>query len=152
MDPIDREIVRLLQEDATLSVREIGELVGLTSTPCWRRIRNLEESGVLAKRVALVDPAKVNLAVTALVFIRTSEHSKDWLDRFIAGIDRFPEIVEALRTSGEIDYLLKVVVPDIAAYDSFYQRLIEEVDLSDVRSTFVMEPIKYTTALPLHYT
>ena len=151
MDLVDQEILRLLQEDASLSVREIGEAVGLSSTPCWRRIRNLEDSGVLAKRVAIVDPLKVNLAVSALVFIRTNEHNRDWLDRFIAGIVRFPEVVEAYRTSGEIDYLLKVVVPDIAAYDEFYKRLIEEVDLYDVRSTFVMEPIKHTTALPLHY-
>lgn len=151
VDQIDQEIVRLLQEDATRSVREIGEVVGLSTTPCWRRIRNLEDAGVLGRRVALVDPAKVNLAVSALVFIRTNEHSRDWLDRFIAGIDRFPEVVEAYRTSGEIDYLLKVMVPDIAAYDEFYKRLIEEVDLYDVRSTFVMESIKHTTALPLHY-
>lgn len=151
MDPIDREILRLLQEDASLSVREVGEAVGLSSTPCWRRIRNLEDAGVLSKRVALVDPSKVNLAITALVFIRTNEHNKDWLDRFVAGIDRFPEVVEAYRTSGEIDYLLKVMVPDIAAYDEFYKRLIEEVDLYDVRSTFVMESIKHTTAVPLHY-
>ncbi len=151
MDQIDREIVRLLQADATLSVREIGEQVGLSPTPCWRRIRNLEESGVLAGRVALVDPSKVNLAVTALVLIRTNEHNREWLDQFLAGIDRFGEVVEAYRTSGEIDYLLKVMVPDIAAYDAFYKRLIEEVDLYDVRTTFVMEQMKHTTALPLHY-
>ncbi len=151
MDQIDREIVRLLQADATLSVREIGEQVGLSATPCWRRIRNLEESGVLAGRVALVDPSKVNLAVTALVLVRTNEHNRVWLDQFLAGIDSFPEVVEAYRTSGEIDYLLKVMVPDIVAYDAFYQRLIEEVDLYDVRTTFVMEQMKHTTALPLHY-
>ncbi len=151
MDQIDQEIVRLLQADATLSVREIGEQVGLSPTPCWRRIRNLEESGVLAGRVALVDPSKVNLAVTALVLIRTNAHNREWLDQFLTGIDRFPEVVEAYRTSGEIDYLLKVMVPDIAAYDAFYQRLIEEVDLYDVRTTFVMERMKHTTALPLHY-
>lgn len=151
MDQVDREIVRLLQADATLSVREIGEQVGLSPTPCWRRIRNLEEAGVIVGRVALVDPTKVNLAVTALVLVRTNEHNRVWLDQFLAGIDRFPEVVEAYRTSGEIDYLLKVMVPDITAYDDFYQRLIEEVDLYDVRTTFVMEQMKHTTALPLRY-
>lgn len=132
-------------------MREIGEIVGLSTTPCWRRIRNLEESGVLTARVALVDPLKVNLAVSALVLIRTNEHNRRWLEAFVDGIDRFPEVVEAYRTSGEVDYLLKVLVPDIAAYDAFYKRLIEEVDLYDVRTTFVLEHIKQTTALPLHY-
>lgn len=151
MDKVDREIVRLLQTDATMSVREIGDAVGLSATPCWRRIRNLEESGVLTNRVTLVDPAKVNLAVTALVLVRTNEHNRQWLDQFLAGVEQFPEVVEAYRTSGEIDYLLKVMVPDIAAYDAFYKRLIEDVDLYDVRTTFVMEQLKHTTALPLHY-
>ena len=141
----------MLQADASLSVREIGERVGLSATPCWRRIKNLEDSGVLRSRVALVDPARVNLAVSALVLIRTNEHNREWLGDFIAGIERLPEVVEAYRTSGEIDYLLKVRVPDIAAYDEFYKRLIEEVDLYDVRTTFIMEEIKHTTALPLDY-
>ena len=152
MDPLDREIVQLLQQDATLSVREVGEAVGLSTTPCWRRIQALEKSGVIDRRVAIVDPVKVNLSVSALVLVRTNEHNKDWLDRFVAAIDQFPEIIEAYRTSGEIDYLLKVMVPDIAAYDEFYKKLIEQVDLYNVRTTFIMEPIKHTTALPLHYT
>ena len=152
MDPLDREIVQLLQQDATLSVREVGEVVGLSTTPCWRRIQALEKSGVIDRRVAIVDPVKVNLSVSALVLVRTNEHNKDWLDRFVAAIDQFPEIIEAYRTSGEIDYLLKVMVPDIAAYDEFYKKLIEQVDLYNVRTTFIMEPIKHTTALPLHYT
>ncbi|MEM8746652.1 MAG: Lrp/AsnC family transcriptional regulator [Actinomycetota bacterium] len=152
LDEIDRHILQLLQRDASLSVREIGEQVGLSATPCWRRIRHLEESGVITRRVAVIDPATVNLAVTALVLIRTNEHNRAWLADFVAGIDRFDEVVEAYRTSGEIDYLLKVRVPDIAAYDAFYQRLIEEVDLYDVRTTFVMEEIKSTTEIPLRYT
>lgn len=151
MDQIDREIIQLLQSDASLSVREIGERVGLSPTPCWRRIRNLEDEGVIVGRVALVDPARVNLGVSALVFIKTNEHNRQWLARFIAGIERLPEVVEAYRTSGEVDYVLKVRVPDIAAYDQFYKRLIEEVDLYDVRTTFVMEEMKHTTALPLDY-
>jgi len=151
VDPLDQEILRILQTDASLSLREVGEQVGLSSTPCWRRIRNLEERGVIAHRVVLVDPESVNLGVTAIVQVRTNDHSSTWLDQFRLGIDSFPEVVEAYRTSGEVDYMLKVVVPDIAAYDAFYKRLIEEVDLYDVRSTFVMERMKHTTALPLHY-
>ena len=151
MDPIDREIVRLLQQDGSLSARELGEAVGLTATPCWRRVQNLERSGVLRGRVALVDPASVGLGVTVLVHIRTNDHSAAWLEQFSTGIADMPEIVEAYRTSGEIDYVLRVVVPDIAAYDRFYKRLIERVDLYDVRSTFVMEEMKRTTALPLDY-
>lgn len=151
VDPIDQEILRLLQTDASLSVREVGDHVGLSSTPCWRRIKNLEERGIIDRRVVLVDPETVNLGVTAIVQVRTNDHSSTWLDQFRQGIDGFPEVVEAYRTSGEVDYMLKVVVPDIAAYDAFYKRLIEEVDLYDVRSTFVMERMKHTTALPLHY-
>ena len=151
MDDLDRQIIQLLQDDASLSVREVGDVVGLSPTPCWRRIKNLEETGVITHRVALVDPAKVNLDVSALVLIRTNEHNKDWLARFVAGIEQLPEVVEAYRTSGEIDYLLKVRVPDIAAYDAFYKRLIEEVDLYDVRTTFIMEEMKHTTSLPLDY-
>lgn len=141
----------LLQEDADRSVREIADLVGLTATPCWRRIQRLENEGVITGRVALVDPAAVNVGVTVLVEIRTNRHSADWLAAFRDGIESFPEIVEAYRMSGEIDYLLKVVVPDIAAYDDFYRRLIEVVDLYDVRSSFAMERMKVTTALPLTY-
>ncbi len=151
MDEVDRQIIQLLQADASLSVREVGDRVGLSATPCWRRIKNLEDAGILTGRVALVDPTSVNLNVTALVLIRTNEHSKAWLGRFIDGIERLPEVVEAYRTSGEVDYLLKVRVPDIAAYDEFYKRLIEEVDLYDVRTTFVMEEIKHSTAVPLDY-
>ena len=151
MDELDREIVLLLQQDGTLSARELGDAIGLTPTPCWRRVRALEESGVIARRVALVDPASVNLRVTALVNIRTNNHGPDWIDEFQAALDAFPEIVEAYRTSGDIDYTLKVMVPSIDAYDGFYKRLIAAVDLYDVRSIFVMEEMKRTTALPLDH-
>lgn len=106
---------------------------------------------MLTGRVALVNPAAVNLGVTALVNIRTNDHSSAWVERFQAAIEQFPEIVEAFRTSGDIDYLLKVLVPDIGAYDSFYKRLIDAIDLYDVRTIFVMEELKHTTALPLDY-
>jgi len=141
----------LLQEDAALTARELAEHVGLTPTPCWRRVQNLEAAGVITGRVALVDPTAVNLGVTALVQVRTNDHSSNWLNRFQAAIDQLPEIVEAYRTSGEIDYMLRVVVPSIDAYDAFYRRLIELVDLYDVRTIFVMEKMKQTTALPLDY-
>ncbi|MFK8022451.1 MAG: Lrp/AsnC family transcriptional regulator [Ilumatobacter sp.] len=151
MDQVDQDIVRFLQEDGSLSARELGDLVGLTPTPCWRRVRALEESGVITGRVALVDPAAVNLDVTALVNIRTNDHSSAWVDTFQAALDRFPEIVDAFRTSGDTDYVVKVMVPSIAAYDRFYKRLIDAVDLYDVRTVFVMEEMKRTTALPLDY-
>lgn len=151
VDELDREIVLLLQQDGTLSARELGDAVGLTPTPCWRRVRALEESGVIERRVALIDPASVNLRVTALVNIRTNNHGPEWIDEFQAALDSFPEIVEAYRTSGDIDYTLKVMVPSIDAYDGFYKRLIAAVDLYDVRSIFVMEEMKRTTALPLDH-
>ena len=151
VDEIDRDIVRLLQVDGALSARELGDQVGLTATPCWRRVRALEDSGVITARVAIVDPRSVNLDVAALVNIRTNDHSSAWIESFRAAVASFPEIVEAYRTSGDIDYTLKVMVPSIAAYDDFYKRLIDAVSLYDVRTIFVMEQIKHTTALPLDY-
>jgi Lrp/AsnC family transcriptional regulator len=149
VDELDREIVRLLQHDGSLSARQIGDAIGLTATPCWRRIRALEDSGVITGRVALVDPASIDLGVTALVNIRTNDHGPAWIEQFGAAIDSFPEIIEAYRTSGDIDYTLKVMVASISAYDAFYKRLISAVDLYDVRTIFVMEEMKRTTALPL---
>lgn len=151
MDEIDKQIVQLLQTDASISVRDIADTVGLTATPCWRRIQNLERAGIITGRVALVDPQAINLSLTALVLIRTNEHNAEWTARFLETVQNFDEVVEAYRTSGELDYMLKVVVPDMDAYDQFYLRLIEYIDLYDVRSTFVMEEMKRTTALPLSY-
>lgn len=152
MDNTDREILRLLQADASLPVAEIARRVGLTATPCWRRIQKLEEEQVISRRVALVDPEKVNVGVTVFVSLRTREHNTEWLEGLRTAIDQMPEVVEFYRMSGEIDYLLRVVVPDIASYDALYKRLIAEFQLADVSSTFAMEKIKYTTALPLDYT
>ncbi len=151
MDAIDRTILACLQDDASMSLSEIARRVGLSATPCWRRIQKLEESGVIRRRVALLDAAKLNVGVTVFVSVKTSEHNAAWLENFAAAIAEFPEVVEFYRMSGEIDYLLRVVVSDIAAYDAFYKRLIERVSLSDVSSSFAMEQIKYTTALPLDY-
>ncbi len=151
MDEIDRNILRILQEDAALSNAELAERVGLSTTPCWRRVQRLEESGVIQRRVALVDPEKINLAVTVFVAIRTNQHSKQWFQGFADAVSEMPEVVEFYRLSGDIDYLLRVVVPDIEAFDRLYKRLIERVDLFDVSSSFAMEQIKLTTALPVDY-
>ena len=151
MDRVDRSILRLLQEDATMAVADIAKRVGLSTTPCWRRIQKMEEEGVIKRRVAILDPDKVNTRVTVFVSIRTSSHSTEWLKRFSEVIAQFPEVVEFYRMSGEVDYLLRVVVPDIPAFDAFYKRLIEKIEIRDVSSVFAMEQIKFTTELPLDY-
>ena len=151
MDAIDLKILSCLQEDVTLPLADIAKRVGLSSTPCWRRIQKLEKAGVIRQRVALLDGTKLNCSVTVFVSIRTDQHTAAWLKKFASVVTDFPEVVEFYRMSGEIDYLLRVVVPDIAAYDNFYQRLIQAIDLTDVSSSFAMEQIKYTTSLPLEY-
>jgi Lrp/AsnC family transcriptional regulator len=151
LDRMDRKILDILQQDCTLPVAEIGKRVGLSTTPCWRRIQKLEELGVIQARVAVLDAKKVNVGVTVFVSITTSHHTQDWLDRFHAALNEFPEVVEFYRMSGQVDYLLRVVVPDIERYDTFYKKLISRIELSDVSSAFAMEQIKFTTALPLDY-
>lgn len=151
MDRYDRQILNILQEDASVPVAEIGERVGLTSTPCWRRVQKLEDSGIIRKRVALLDAAKLNVGVTVFVSIRTSQHNVKWLKTFHDLVASIPEVTEFYRMAGDTDYLLRVVVPDIAAYDAVYKKLIQGVELADVSSSFAMEQIKYTTALPLDY-
>eukprot|EP00913_Durusdinium_trenchii_P008250 g7747.t1 len=139
------------EEDSTLAVADLAKKVGLSTTPCWRRIQKMEEDGVIRRRVALLDPVKVNTKVTVFVSIRTASHSIEWLKRFSEVVVDFPEVIEFYRMSGDVDYLLKVVVPDIAAYDAFYKRLIAKIEIRDVSSVFAMEQIKYTTELPLDY-
>ncbi|WP_423194888.1 MULTISPECIES: Lrp/AsnC family transcriptional regulator [unclassified Cupriavidus] len=151
MDRYDRQILALLQEDATTPVAEIGEKVGLTSTPCWRRIQKLEEAGVIRRRVALLDAGKLNVGVTVFVSVRTNQHNARWLKAFHGLVSSIPEVTEFYRMAGDTDYLLRVVVPDIAAYDAVYKKLIQGTELADVSSSFAMEQIKYTTALPLDY-
>lgn len=151
MDDIDRRILACLQDDATLPVAAVAERAGLSTTPCWRRIQNLEKSGVIQRRVALLDPAKVNVGVTVFVRVKTSQHNPDWLDRFATGVSAIEEVVEFYRLSGDIDYLLRMVVPDIAAYDAVYKRLIAVAELADVSSNFAMETLKHTTVLPVRY-
>jgi Lrp/AsnC family transcriptional regulator len=151
LDEMDVKILRILQEDCTRPVAEIGKAVGLSTTPCWRRIQKLEEAGIIRRRVALLDPKKVNAGVTVFVSISTNQHSLAWLERFHTVIIDFPEVVEFYRMSGQVDYLLRVVVPDIDAYDAFYKRLIAKIQLANVSSAFAMEQIKFTTALPLDF-
>ena len=151
MDDIDKNILRLLQRDATLAVADIAAEVGLSTTPCWRRIQNLEKAGVIQARVALLDPDKLNLGTTVFVRLKTSQHNFDWLESFSRAVAEIDEVVEFYRMSGDVDYLLRIVVPDIASYDLVYKRLIKAADLADVSSSFAMERIKYTTELPVHY-
>lgn len=151
LDKLDRKILQLLQKDATMPVAEIGRKVGLSTTPCWRRIQKMEEEGVIRRRVAVLDPEKVNAGVTVFVAVKTNEHNDAWLRKFAAVVEDFTEVVEFYRMSGDVDYLLRVVVPSIQAYDVFYKKLIARIALSDVSSSFAMEQIKYTTALPLEF-
>ena len=151
IDRMDKQILSILQEDCTIPVAEIGRRVGLSTTPCWRRIQKLEDEGVIEKRVALLNPKKIRAGVTVFVTLSTSQHSQEWLQTFAEAIREFPEVAEFYRMSGQVDYLLRVVVPDIESYDVFYKKLIARIELSNVNSSFAMEQIKFTTALPLDY-
>ena len=149
LDAIDRKILMVLQEDASLSVAEIGDRVGLSSTPCWKRIQRLEADGVIQRRVAVVDQDKLGLGVTVFVSIETGDHSEDWLRRFAETVSALPEVMEFYRMAGDVDYMLRVVVADMQSYDVFYKKLIATVTLKNVTSRFAMEKIKSITALPV---
>lgn len=149
LDDIDRQILALLQEDASLPVSEIAARVGLSTTPCWKRIHNLKEEGVIARQVVLCDPDKLQLGTTVFVEVSTNQHNETWLASFAKAVQSIPEIVEVYRMSGDVDYLLRVVVADIKGYDAVYKRLIKACQLHDVSSSFAMERIKYSTALPI---
>jgi len=151
LDKTDRALLSILQRDATLSVAEIAAQVHLSPTPCWRRIQRLEDQGYITKRVALLDPEKLNLGVTVFVAVKTSQHSEAWFQKFHRVVSAIPEVVEFYRMSGEVDYLLRIVVPDIKRYDWVYKQLIKGTDLHDVSSSFAMEQLKLTTELPLDY-
>ncbi|AYO81388.1 MULTISPECIES: Lrp/AsnC family transcriptional regulator [Methylobacterium] len=151
MDAVDRKILDVLQQDATLPVAELAERVGVSAAPCWRRVKKLEASGVIRGRVALVDRRKVNVPTTVFVAVKAPRHAADWSDAFRRVVAGFPEIVEAWRLTGEIDYLLRIVVPDIEAYDAVYQRLIAKLEFSNLSSSIAMEEMKYTTAVPTIY-
>jgi len=149
MDAIDQKILMHLQEDSTISLSELAARVHLSKTPCWRRIQKMEKTGVIRHRVALVDPAKVGQSLTVFVYLKTSKHNADWLADFASTVSDFPEVMEFYRLSGEWDYFIRVAVSDIAAYDHFYKKLVQIADLENVTSSFAMEEIKYTTAVPL---
>jgi len=150
LDRVDIHILDLLQEDASVSNAELAERVGLSANACWRRTRRLEERGIIRKRVALLSQEQLQLDVTVFVGIRTNQHNDQWLKKFSAGVRAIPEVVEFYRMSGDTDYMLKIVVRDIADYDRVYKKLISVAPLHDVSSSFAMERIKSTTALPLH--
>jgi len=149
MDDIDLKILDALQSDADVSTQDLAERVGVDEASCAERIKKLEDDGVILQRVALLDPRKTGARMTAFVAITTPEHSQEWLEKFHSAVVSFPEVVEFYRMSGEVDYLLRVVVADIDAYDAFYKKLIGAAKLKDVSSTFAIEQIKYTTKLPL---
>jgi len=149
MDDTDRRLLELLQEDASLSMSRLAKKVGVSTTACWNRVRRLESDGVIVGRVALVDPAKVGVGLTVFVSIRTSEHSRQWLRSFAKRVSEMPEVVAFYRMAGDVDYMLRVLVPDMDAFDRFYKRLIEDTSFADVTSRFAMERIKQTTAIPI---
>ena len=151
IDPKDRSILREIQRDSAQSIEELAGKVNLSRNACWRRVKTLEEAGVIRCRVALLDPEKLNLGLTAFIAVKTAQHEPHWLEKFAAAVKDIPEITGVYRTTGDTDYLLQAVVPDIAGYDRLYKRLIAKIPLTDVSSSFVMEKIKETTALPLEY-
>jgi Lrp/AsnC family transcriptional regulator len=151
VDKLDRKILELLQKDADLTAAEIADRVGLSKAPCWRRIQRLRETGVIRRTVALLDAQALNVGTTVFVTIKAPSHSAGWFERFSKVVRDLPEVTELHRMSGDVDYLLRVVVPDIAGYDAVYKRLIAALELLDVSASFSLETLKATTALPLHY-
>lgn len=151
LDRIDRQLLSFLQNDGTLSLNDLAERVNLTTTPCWKRLKKLEDEGYIEKRVALLSAEKLDLSFIAFVQLKTSDHSEGWYHHFVTTVSDFPEVMEFYRMAGEYDYMMKVVVKDMKCFDEFYKRLVNSVrGLSNVTSTFAMEPIKYTTELPIY--
>jgi Lrp/AsnC family transcriptional regulator len=149
LDELDCKILATLQVNSSLSMQEVADRVGLSSTPCRRRIQKLESSGYIKRRVALLNAEKLNLGVSVFIAVKTNQHNAEWVQRFRKIVVSFPEVVDFYRLSGDVDYLIRAVVSDIRAYDDLYQRLIAKIDLHDVSSMFTMEQIKSTTELPL---
>ena len=149
LDQFDKAILRILQRDASLSVETIADQVALSRNACWRRIKAMEQAGIITGRVALTDPAKLGCPLEVMVMIRAGRHDADWLDSFHKAVRSMPEVVGAYRMTGDLDYLLRVRVADVPAYDAFYKRVIARIPLSDISASFVMEEIKETTALPI---
>lgn len=149
LDRIDRKILHELMQDATLPVAQLAERVGLSQTPCWKRVQKLEAAGIITGRIALVDPALIGLGLTVFVEIEAADHSHDWREAFAALVKGYPQVTEVHRMAGEVDYLLKVIVPDMAAYDAFYLDLTQRLSCRNVTSKFSMERMKATTVLPI---
>ncbi|AOS98081.1 Leucine-responsive regulatory protein [Microbulbifer aggregans] len=149
LDAIDRQLLAILQADVSLSIEELAERVGLTKTPCWRRVQKLEKSGIIRRKVALLNAEILGLPVSVFAQVKTDQHTAEWADAFAAHIAKLPEVVDCYRMAGDYDYLLRIVVSDIAAYDRFYKELIRHVGISDIVSNFAMEQIKSTTELPI---
>ena len=149
MDAIDRRILLALQDNSDISIAQLADRAGLSQTPCWKRVQKLEEAGVINRRVALLTPEKLGLGLTVFVQVEAGDHSAEWLQNFAASVSTRPEVMELYRMAGDVDYMLRVVVPDMASYDTFYRQLIASIPLKNVTSRFAMERIKYTTALPL---
>lgn len=151
LDKYDRIVLELLQKDCTYAIGDIADKVGLSNTACWRRIHKLEEEGIIRAKVALLDRKKLNINVIVMVFIKTSQHNSEWIQKFHQHINSIDEVIEVYRMAGETDYLLKVAVSDVAEYDKVYKKLIQINGLADISSSFAMEQIKYTTELPLNF-
>jgi Lrp/AsnC family transcriptional regulator len=150
IDKTDKKLLSLLQVDSSISLQELADEVNLTTTPCWKRLKRLEENGIISKKVALLNPEKLGLLFTAFVHIKTTNHSHEWYSHFVKTVTPFAEVMEFYRMAGDYDYMMKVQVEDMKRFDEFYKKLVNSVDgISNVTSTFAMEPLKYTTALPL---
>lgn len=148
IDRIDKIIINVLQEDATISVEAIAEKVFISKTACWRRIQKLEKDGVIRKRVVIMDAAKLNVPLTVFINIRTNQHKDSWVTNFKESIEHIPEVTEIYRISGNYDYLLKAYVTDMPGYDILYKKLIK-ANLLDITASFVMEELKHSTVLPI---
>jgi len=151
MDKLDRKILELLQQNGDLTAADIADRVGLSKAPCWRRIKKLQEDGVVKQTVALLDARALNVGTTVFVMLKTAKHNQAWFEKFVSVVRDIPEVTEIHRMSGDVDYLMRIVVPDIDAYDVVYKRLISAVEFLDVSASFALETIKHTTALPLSY-
>jgi Lrp/AsnC family transcriptional regulator len=151
MDKLDKKILEQLQKNGGLTAAELADRIGLSKAPCWRRIKRLEEEGIIKQTVALLDARSLNLGTTVFVTLKTGNHSEAWFDKFVKAVRDIPEVTEIHRMSGDVDYLMRIVVPDIDAYDVVYKRLIASCEFQDVSASFALETIKYTTALPLNY-
>jgi Lrp/AsnC family transcriptional regulator len=151
MDKLDKKILEQLQTNGGLTAAELADRIGLSKAPCWRRIKRLEEEGIIKQTVALLDARALNLGTTVFVTLKTGNHSQAWFEKFVKAVRDIPEVTEIHRMSGDVDYLMRIVVPDIDAYDVVYKRLIASVEFQDVSASFALETIKYTTALPLNY-